>query len=259
MYSEENRKALLDRIVKYMASEPEFEGLLQIGSGATGYTDIYSDIDLMAGCFSEVDVSSANRKLITWFENSGAVYVDKRSWSATVLGLSVYYENGLSVDLSFMPTPELVLRSPAYRILFTKTERFEDKISACDMALSVNAKKRAIDDSIHHRFVYALRRCRIACLRGEYVYADMVLTEARQMLLKLECVRERKKQHQFKAFNTLRTSFLDRLEATYPVSRNRDIILEAQRQLLALYLDTVELCDELTFDAVQLKLLACFD
>ena len=259
MYTKEDRGTLFDQIVKYMKSELEFEGLLQIGSGTAGYTDLYSDIDLMAGCFTESDISAANRKLIYWFENTGAVYVDKRAWSDTVLGLSAYYENGLSVDLSFMPTQELVIRSLACHILFSKTDGFVDKVSSCKETLAAMEQKQMMDTSIHHRFIYALRRCRIACYRGEYVYADMALAEARQILLKLECVREKKKIHQFKAYNTLQSTFLDRLELTYPAARNEYATLAAQQQLLSLYLDTVELCNDFPFDDVQLKLLQCLD
>ncbi len=51
MYKAANRERLLNRLINFMRDSSAFEGLLQIGSCAVGFADIYSDIDLMAGCF----------------------------------------------------------------------------------------------------------------------------------------------------------------------------------------------------------------
>ena len=55
MYTEEDRLALLGRMLTFVKGNQEFVCLVQIGSGAAGFADIYSDIDLMAGC---ADVAS---------------------------------------------------------------------------------------------------------------------------------------------------------------------------------------------------------
>ena len=51
MYKATDGVRLLNRIIDFMRDSAAFEGLLQIGSGAVGFADIYSDIDLMAGCY----------------------------------------------------------------------------------------------------------------------------------------------------------------------------------------------------------------
>lgn len=51
MYKATDRERLLNRIIRFMRDSAAFEGLLQIGSCAAQFADIYSDIDLMAGCF----------------------------------------------------------------------------------------------------------------------------------------------------------------------------------------------------------------
>ena len=51
MYKATDRERLLNKIIGFMWDSSEFEGLLQIGSGTIGFADIYSDIDLMAGCY----------------------------------------------------------------------------------------------------------------------------------------------------------------------------------------------------------------
>ncbi len=254
MYQEQDRMALLKQMEEFVLSNEELEGLLQIGSGAMGFLDIYSDIDLMAGCFCREGVARVCEDLLHFFEELGTVYIDRRRWSEEVLGLSAYFENGLSVDISFMPTELVPIRSNNWRILISKSEYFETHI--CSAAKRVG--DNIVDDSIHHKVIYALRRCKIALLRGEVIYADMALSESRQMLLLVEAAREGKKGHQFKAYNTLNEGFLKELEATYPASRSAGHIRMAMENLLTLYLRTVEQCDFLTFDDVQLKLLLCF-
>lgn len=257
MYTEKQRDELLVKIVDFMMAEPEFEGLIQIGSGAAGYRDIYSDIDLMAGCCGPAAVQTANRKLMTFFEELGAIYIDKRRWSSTVLGLSVYFENGLSADLSFMPVEEVVLRALVWKVLFSKSQAFKVCIQENASRLTP-VQGRGVDDSVHHRFVYALRRCEIALCREEYIYADMALSEAREILLRVEAAREGKKLHQFKMFNTLETDFLKRLESTYPVIPDREALIAAKSAMLTLYIETVSKCEFLNFDRRQLKLLDVF-
>lgn len=243
MYTAKERDDLLTKVKDYLWSDDACEGLVQMGSGAAGFRDIYSDIDLMAGFR---DPAAAGEGLYAFFEQLGAVYIDRRRWSDTVLGYSAYWENGLSVDISVMPTAQIPVRSERIAVLFSKTEAFIHRI---ETELR-NYQPPALDPAAHHAFFFALRRCEIAVLRGEYIYADMTLQEARQILLRLH-------SHgaDAKRFRELDEAFLTALEGTYPAARTRDAISWAKAQLLALYLR----CTGTSGDDVQLKLIGCFD
>ena len=67
MYKATDRERLLNKIISFMRDSSEFEGLLQIGSGAIGFADIYSDIDLMAGCCDADCVKDADQQLQQFF------------------------------------------------------------------------------------------------------------------------------------------------------------------------------------------------
>ena len=95
--------------------------------------------------------------------------------------------------------------------------------------------------------------------REQFIFADIALCNARQLLLSVETAAEGKKLHQFKAYNTLSQTFLDRMEETYPQSRTYEDMHTAKEKLLALYLETVKGSDHLTFDNALLKLLGCFE
>ena len=259
MYKATDRERLLNRIVDFMRNNSAFEGLLQIGSGAVGFADIYSDIDLMAGCYDANCVKAADQQLQQFFTELGAYHIEKRAWTSTALGMSVYFEDGLSADISFMPTPELPIRSPQHKIVFTKTENFTDAVSAGAQRFAECSQQYGLDDSIHSRFIGELRYVEIALLREQFIFADIALNNARKLLLSVETVAEGKKLHQFKAYNTLARPFLDQLEATYPRSRSYEDMHTAKEKLLALYLETVTSCEYLTFDDSLLKLLGCFE
>lgn len=259
MYKISDRERLLNRIIDFMRNSSAFEGLLQIGSGAVGFADIYSDIDLMAGCYDADCVKDANQQLQQFFAELGAWHIEKRAWTSTALGLSVYFEDGLSADISFMPTPELPIRSPQHKVVFAKTDNFTDTVNAGTHRFTERSQRYGLDDSIHYRFINELRYVEIAILREQFIFADIALGNARQLLLSVETVEEGKKMHQFKAYNTLSQTFLNRLEETYPQSHTYEDMHTAKEKLLAMFLETVRGSVYLTFDDSLLKLLGCFE
>lgn len=227
MYTAEDRASLLAGITAYLKNEPEFEGLLLIGSGAEGFTDLYSDIDMMAGCFSADDLSHAAQKLQNYFQQNGQCLIHHRAWTNTVLGLSVYYQNGLSVDISFMPTEELPILSNSVQILFNKTDHFKAAADA-----PVPAPTSIADP---YTFFLELRYTIIALCRSDLIFADLALNRARKIVLDQQAAQECKKLHQFKAYHTLSRDFLDSLEETYPKERTVSAYQHAAKRLLALF------------------------
>lgn len=243
MYTERERTQLLEKVAEYLRSDDNFEGLVQIGSGVQGFRDIYSDIDLMAGCR---DVEAAAQKLHALFSGLGAVYIHPRRWSESVLGFSAYWENGLSVDISFMPRLQIPVLSERIAIVFSKTAAFTSHIRNGLEAY----RPREPDASAHHLFIYALRRCEIALLREEYIYADMALAEARAILLSLASGRADPKR-----FSSLDPVFLAALEQTYPAARNREAITRARERMRILFME----CSGMSPEDPQLKLIGCFE
>lgn len=157
-----------------------------------------------------------------------------------------------------MPTPELPIRSPQHKVVFAQTENFTDAVNAGAQRFVELSHRYGLDDSIHYRFINELRYVEIALLREQFIFADIALGNARQLLLSVEAVEEGKKLHQFKAYNTLVQPFLDRLEETYPHSRTYEGMHTAKENLLSLYLETVKDSEYLTFDDRLLIMLGCF-
>lgn len=246
MYTQEARQALLESIVEFVKCQPVFEGLLLIGSGVQGFTDVYSDIDLMAACTLPKE---AEILLCRFFEEKGAFYIDHRQWSDSVLGLSAYFEQGLSVDLSFMPGEQIPLRTRQWSCLVSKSKDFDALMEA--KSRNISERKEAFSQ---HRFFYALRCMEIALRRGDLIYAEKMLSDARNQLLLFEVQKEGKKTHQFKAYHQLETSFLEKAAGTYPIGLGGAELKKAQKNLLALMEEIVGEIDE-----IQRKIWSCFE
>lgn len=259
MYNFSEREQLFNNIISFFQSSSDFEGLLQIGSGAVGFTDIYSDIDLMAGCYNFECVKKADALLTDYFTGIGAIHIEKRRWTNSVFGISVYFKNGLSADISFMPTEEIPIRSPLHKIIFSKSENFAATINSRSEKFEQQMQNFGIDDSVHYRFINELRYCEIALLRNNHIFADIALGNARQILLTAEAFKEGKKIHQFKAYNTLSEDFIKKLEETYPKKPDKKDIVSAKEKLLSLYLETVKNSDIFNFDDSLLGLIGCFE
>ncbi|MBQ6801751.1 MAG: hypothetical protein IJP05_01630 [Oscillospiraceae bacterium] len=259
MYSFKEREQLMNSIIFFLEEKPFFEGLVQIGSGAFGFADIYSDIDFMAGCYDAECVKNADAALTDFFAFLGAKHVEKRRWTNSAFGISVYFENGLSTDISFMPTDEIPIRSSPYKIVLAKTENFSSAVNSAAEKTEKQPKNYGIDDSIHYRFINELRYAEIALLRKNYTFADISLNNARQLLLAAEAVTEGKKLHQFKAYSTLSEDFTENLKSTYPQNLNYESISSAKENLLSLYIKTIKNSKIFTFDESLLCLINCFE
>ena len=256
MYTKEERQKLREKILAFVRDNQEFTCLLQIGSGAEGFTDIYSDIDMMAGCVDALAVERANRKIYEFFKCDGAVYIDHRKWADYVLGFSAYWENGLSVDLSFMPASDMPILSKKWQLLWSNDDEMKTVLKEKSDKLVPNSV--VVDNSYHHAFFYLLRKVEIAICRKDYVYAEMVLNEARQKLLLAEAMVEGKKLHQFKAYYSLNQDFLTSLQETYPCGLTHATLNQAKHALLDLYVRLVEINGICPIDKSQFKIINCF-
>ena len=210
----------------------------------------------MAGCIDVPSVESANEKLCAFFRRNGAVYLDYRKWSASVFGISAYFENGLSVDISFMPTCDMPIRSNQWLLLWSSDDDIETALMKKTSDLAPNGG--FINDQYHHRFFFTLRKAEIGILRENYIYVDIAINEARQMLLLLEATVEGKKTHQFKAFHTLDQAFLRTLQRTYPKELTQEELTKAKDFLLSLYVSIIEQNRLCRIDDSQFKIINCF-
>ena len=248
MYTAEERELFYNKTIGFFRLSELFEGVVQIGSGTIGYRDEYSDIDLMAAYYNKDYVENVKTTVINFFKDLCAGYINERAWTNTILGVSVYFTNGLEMDVSFGPTDELVVCSPQWKIALDKTGKLTQHMEKENQNFINYSSNYGIDDSIPHEFIYVLRRFNIAIKRCNYIYASSMLNVARQYVLDIQVLNEGKNGHEFNAYNTLNTHFQIEFMKTFPSNMSENALKEAKDQLFKLFFNVIENCEKLKFD-----------
>jgi len=256
MYTIEERELFYNQTIDFFRSSALFEGVVHLGSGTVGYKDEYSDIDLMAAYYNKDDIIISKAALINFFKDLGASYINELVWTKTVLGVSVYFPNGLGVDVSFGPTNDLVVQSPQWKIVLDKTGKLTEHIKEKNKKFERHGSNYGINDSINYRFINALRRYVIAIKRCNYIYASNMLNEARQCVLDIQALNEGKKVHQFKEYNALNRDFLIKIADTFPSGISERSLNDAKNHLYRLFFEAIDNNNTIKFDDSVLVLLA---
>ncbi len=233
IYTEKQRDKYYEKIVSFFKNSELFEGVVQIGSGTAGYTDIYSDIDLMAACSREEDLVNANGELMRFLYEIGASYLNQHKWSRFMLGINAFFENGLGIDCSIGPTQKHIICSSQWNIALDKTGALTAHIQEENKRFVQRSDSCSVDENILFKCLNGIRRCRIAQKREDYIYAANMLHEAREAAVEIAIVNEGKKLHQFKSFVSLSPSLQDAIKETYPTELTETGITAASHKLQA--------------------------
>jgi len=102
-------------------------------------------------------------------------------------------------------------------------------------------------------------KAEIAICRKNFIYAEMVLNEARQKLMLAEAAAEGRKLHQFKAYDTLNAAFLAAVRETYPRDLTAEELGDAWNRLLSRYTRLVEDRGLCPIPESQFQIINCFD
>ena len=243
MYTEKERKDFLDQILSGVKQSSNLLGTYLIGSSSIGFNDIYSDCDFMMAYKDDADVNEVRNEILSFWNEEDVGYLMERKWSPTIWGISVYFKNGLSADISFGPLSELRMASNQISVgvdtdglleqhLQQGLERYNQKVAAA----------AAYDDG--WETMYLIRKIKIALERKNYIYAYQILNDARLLVMNIEGRKENQKMHQFKAYDKLDKEFLEKIMLTIPKNVNREELERCYKELLNIYYEIVESFDD---------------
>jgi hypothetical protein len=214
MYSESERESYFQEVTSQIAAISNVEGIIQLGSGTLGYTDAYSDIDLMIATTEQfIDVKE---KLITVVRDMGAFYVKEYKFSEEIRLIIPFFQNGLEMNISVLPVRLLTVKSPLWKIQFDRHGQVGEKMTEENTRFHTQVAPYLQPYDIGSEYAYLLRKVRIELRRGNHFYAMQMLEELREKVLTMQIIKEDKKLHQFKAYHTLDPIFLEELSKSYP-------------------------------------------
>jgi hypothetical protein len=176
MYTPEERLALRAALLEHASQDPQITAAAITGSGAADREDEWSDIDLAFAIANGSDIAdSLARWTATMYERHDAVHhvdVKAGAWIYRVFLL----QNGLQIDLAFVPASEFRALGPSFRLIFGEAHD----------ARSFPPPNRS--DLIGMAWLYALH-VRSSIARGKFRQAEYMVSGVRDHALALACIR----------------------------------------------------------------------
>jgi hypothetical protein len=183
------RDALLARLLEALREDERLAGAVLVGSGAVGFLDAESDLDVVAAVAGGHDADAVYRE---WGPRLDACLPVAHRARAGPFQLAhrlhgVLLDAGgplLELDLSFAPVAELRATRSRWRVLFDRTGGVQAR-----MALPLR-EPPALGDSLplFDAAVHRVRECRTALRRGRVWYAALALHELQELTLRLACL-----------------------------------------------------------------------
>jgi len=115
------RLDVIQAVQAMMARDQRIAGLVVIGSGAVGFRDDLSDVDLIAAVAPGLDPVTVGDELARDLRSSLPLYRYVQTPPARARGIHVFLLEGhLELDLSFVSTAELRATTDRWRIVFDR-------------------------------------------------------------------------------------------------------------------------------------------
>jgi len=233
-YSPAAREATLNRLLTALRSDERIAGLLVVGSGAEGFEDIYSDIDLCAVTALADDVKPAFQEWGVKIREMLPVFHSVES----VQGANIYLwilllENFLGIDLCFLCLDDLHARRNRWKTVFDRSGRIEDIMQSSWK----NRSKPNLEEiyrsedllnrlgSIWHYISYAA----VAIQRDQPWRAVYEIEQIRNQTIELRGLREELETKRFRYVDQMSENFLAGLEETLVLSLRSVDLMNALR------------------------------
>ncbi|MDQ0430311.1 hypothetical protein QOZ98_003149 [Planomicrobium stackebrandtii] len=255
MYTSEERRIFFDNTIVKLESLSLVEGVVQIGSGVVGFSDEFSDIDLMVATPRVEDAVMVKNTVHQLFEEFNPVYIKEKQFSKEIFLLIIFLENQLEFNVSIVPKELLSVKSPLWKVIVDKTGLVSEKMNIEQEELEKVPVKYEVGFDVQFEFVYCAMSLDKALRRNNIIYALNMLETMRTYTLHLQVMNEKKKLHQFKAYDTLDTAFKNEYLTTYPEKNSIGSLKKSSEKLKVLFNKVVNQSSVFTMDSDLQQLL----
>jgi predicted nucleotidyltransferase len=229
------RQQVLDTLLAGLQADPRIAGVLIVGSGAEGFIDAHSDIDLAVVLHARAQVEPAfldwDARLHTEFPVAIRQIVPRGShiWLDVIL-----LETMLEIDMSFQAVEDLTARRARWRVAFDHTDRLADL-----MQTSWAARPTPDHAAITERYLtgtwHYIRKVAVGAQRGRLWQALYDLELVRARAVELAGLRHGINTQHFRDVHLLPEEFPAALAETLVAQPDRDAILRALRAVTVLF------------------------
>ena len=234
-YSPATREAILDRLLTALQSDKRLAGLLVVGSGAEGFEDAHSDIDLCAVTTSADDVRPAFQEWGEKIREMLPMFHSLESPRAPNVYLWVFLlENFLEIDLCFLCLNDLRATRNRWNTIFDRSGRIESIMQSS----WENRPKPDLEEAYRFRLSsiwHCIKHATIAAQRGQPWRAIFELELIRDRAIELRGLREELETKRFRHVDQMPEDFLKGLEQTLVLSLKGVDIMNALKAATACF------------------------
>lgn len=207
MYNEQERNNILNKLVEQFNNRPEILSVIQVGSGAIGYKDRYSDLDLVV-VIDNSNISDVFKKTNDDIRNLYDIfYVDNMENNNLQLFL---LNNYLEIDIGYYTLETLYARRQNYKVIFDKTNKVEeimtkswlelkDKNKGTTGIVNMNDIIKYIDKELWYNVIHSV----VSFKRNNIYKSYYELDQIRNYVIDLIAKRNNKESKRYRSINEL--------------------------------------------------------
>ena len=254
-YSPATREEILNRLLTALQSDERIAGLLVVGSGAEGFEDDHSGIDLCAVTTSVDDVRSASQEWGVEICGMLPMFHFFESVRAPNIYLWVFFlENFLEIDLCFLCLDDLRATRNRWKTVFDRSGRIESIMRST----WENRPKSNLEDVYRYRLGsiwHYVKHTVVAVQRNQPWRAIYELEQIRNQTIELRGLRDELETKHFRHVDQMSKDFLTGLEDTLVLSLRGVDIMRALKAATACFFREAQHYDKI----LSLKLAADFE
>ncbi len=127
IFNPEERQKTLNNIIVYLQTDERIAGLVVVGSGSIGFTDQYSDVDLVVVTNTNDEVSAT---IARWKKRIGRLFNIAHSFETAYDSGDYFYlallDNYLKLGVNFSSLSNLTAKRKPWRVAFDHTGKVEE-------------------------------------------------------------------------------------------------------------------------------------
>lgn len=227
LYSPEERQQVLDTLLDALRDDGRIAGVLVVGSGAVGFKDDHSDIDLSVVMTAEEDVEPVFRD---WDGRIQALFPVVTRFETHYGPHSYLYgfllDNFLELDIGFVCLNNLVAKRPSWQIAFDRSGQIQAIMESSPPPNPAAAAPEQLQQTLQAVWHYIMHSA--ICLRRAQDWRAIYYLElVRQHTIELAGLRLGLETKNYRQVDQLSADFLLTLQRTLPSDFSRGKIMRA--------------------------------
>lgn len=233
----EERADILQQLTETLKAEPALLGVVLVGSGARGFIDTFSDIDLVAIVSEDAPFPLIYDTVKARVARAVPIaYAFEKHTPPDAISYSAMLNNFLQVDIDVAKPRGLNIRDKAWQILHDPQDRVGDLISESFSETLMVAPRRLYMQAVE-RIWQPVLACVAAINRDQTWRALHMLEQIRNQAIQLAGINHRLDTQGFSQVDQLPEMLLVNLRHTIPTSTSKVAIRRALRATLTLFFE----------------------